>query len=49
MLADSLHLDLFVHSLNTLKPLSMHLHVFLYGHWLETKLQMILLVLVYGL
>ena len=46
---DSLHLDLFAHSLNTLKPLSTHLHVFSYGYWLETKLQMILLVLVYSL
>ena len=42
---DSLHLDLFAHSLNTPKPLSTWLHVFSYGYWLETELQMILLVL----
>ena len=46
---DSLHLDLFTHSLSTPKPLSMHLHVFSYSYWLETELQMILLVLVYSL
>ena len=44
---DSLHLDLFAHSLNTPKLLSTWLHVFSYDYWLETKLQMILLVLVY--
>ena len=44
-----MHLDLFVHSLNTPTPLSMHVHVFSYGYWLETELQMILLVLVYSL
>ena len=42
---NSFHLDLFVHSLNTPKLLSMHLHVFSYSYWLETELQMILLVL----
>ena len=34
-----------MHSLNTPKPLSIQLHVFSYGYWLETNLQMILLVL----
>ena len=49
MQVDSLHLDLFVHSLNTPKPLFMYLHVFSYSYWLETELQMILLVMVYSL
>ena len=34
---------------STPKPLSMHLHVFSYGYWLETELQMILLVCSFSL